>query len=195
MAAETWGVRCVHETTMTLLSLLNSVISVLIGAVLGYFATVRLHKKERVDLQKGAGRALLAEMFTNADRALSLSGTNQPVGFSDTVWFSQSPVISRLLCWKDLAKVVEAYDAGSRLSSDSLSRDSDLLKGLQKNEPIAHRVCVGIAEAFLEAIELLRGQKGLLNADELSDVDARLRRLRDQAKSTRELFDNKGPDG
>ena len=78
MAAETWGVRCVHETTMTLLSLLNSVISVLIGAVLGYFATVRLHKKERVDLQKGAGRALLAEMFTNADRALSLSGTNKP---------------------------------------------------------------------------------------------------------------------
>lgn len=167
-------------------------VGTVLGALLGYLAAGRLHKHDRIELEKGAARALLAEMLTNADRAISLSGTIQPVGFSDSVWVSQSPIISRLLAWKDLKKVVEAYDAGSRLSGESLRRDSMFLRALEKDEPNAHRVCLGVAEAFLNAIELLCGRKGLLNAAELSDLDNRLKQLRGDAASARELF-IKGP--
>jgi hypothetical protein len=86
----------------------------------------------------------------------------QPQPFSDTIWFSQIAVISGLLDWKDLSKIVEAYDAGSRRSADL--RDPKFLAALEKGDPRAHCICLDLAEAFLDTIELMRGQKGLLNA-------------------------------
>jgi hypothetical protein len=154
--------------------------------MLGYFAAVRLHKKDKGELQKGAGRALLAEMLTNADRALSLGGTHQPERLSDTVWFSQSAVISGLLPWNRLAKVVEAYDAGARLSSSV--HNEGFIQFLKKDDRRAHSICLDVAGAFLNAVELIRDQKGILDEGELSDLDKRLKQLRDQEISSRKKW-------
>jgi hypothetical protein len=158
-------------------------VSNIISAALGYFTAVLLHRRDKVGLQKGAGRALLAEIFTNADRALSLSGTHQPEPFSDIVWSNEIAVISGLLRWKDLAEIVQTYDAGERLADDM--RDPRFLDRLARDDPRAQGMCLDLADGFLAAIDILRAQQGLLNRAEFSHVDSRLTKLRDRATAAR----------
>jgi hypothetical protein len=67
-------------------------------------------------------------------------------------------------------------------------RDPKFLAALEKGDPRAHRICLDLAEAFLDTIALMRGQKGLLNATERSHVHSRLNKLRDQAGSARKVL-------
>jgi hypothetical protein len=122
-------------------------------------------------------------MFANADRALSLSGNHQPEPFSDIVWSNEIAVISGLLRWKDLAEIVETYDAGERLADDM--RDPRFLDRLARDDRRAQGMCLDLADGFLAAIDILRAQQGLLNSAEFSHVDSRLTQLRDRVAAAR----------
>jgi hypothetical protein len=161
-------------------------LSTVFDAIVGYVSAILLHKRDKRELQKGADRALMAEMFTNADRVLSASGTHQPQHLSDTVWVSEIAVVSGFLSWEDLTPFVDAYDAASRFSDDI--RDPKFLQALEKDNPVAHRMCLDFAEGILRAIEVLRHQRSLLTAAELSDVDDRLKKIRERAGKIKEFL-------
>jgi hypothetical protein len=65
--------------------------------------------------RKAAGKALLAELFTNLERTLSAAPTSARHDPGDTVWRSQMPLIAKLLRWPKLTTIVHAYDSGFRL--------------------------------------------------------------------------------
>ena len=166
--------------------MLASLLSGLFGAVLGFLGSGYSQWREKRERQRGAGRALLAEMLTNADRAASLSATLQPVSFADAVWLNEIATISQLLPWNDLNKIIDAYDAASRLSSD-IREGSRFLDLLRSPDPSAHSVCLDRAEAFLHAVESLRALKGLLKVAERSALNGRLKALRSQILGSRQL--------
>jgi hypothetical protein len=94
--------------------LLGAVIGGVIGAALGFLGALCIYRRTAKDVQRAAGRALLAEMSTNAERALSAESTRVLHEFWDVAWRSQLPLVSQLLHWPDLKKLVSAYDSGAR---------------------------------------------------------------------------------
>jgi hypothetical protein len=94
--------------------LLGSVIGGLIGAIVGFLGSRRLQRDTEESQRKAAGRAVLAEMFTNADRALSAESTRVLHEFLDAAWRAQLPLVARSLTWPNLKKVVSAYDSAAR---------------------------------------------------------------------------------
>jgi hypothetical protein len=97
-----------------LIGLLGAVIGGLIGAVGGFFGSRRLQRDIEDGQRKAAGRAILAEMFTNVDRALSAESTRVLHQFLDGTWRSQLPPVAQLLNWANLKNLVDAYDAADR---------------------------------------------------------------------------------
>lgn len=94
--------------------LVGAVIGGAIGAALGFLGAFYIYRLTAKDAQRAAGRAVLAEMSTNAERALSAESTRVLHEFWDAAWRSQLPLVSQLLDWPDLKKLVSAYDSGAR---------------------------------------------------------------------------------
>ena len=149
----------------------------LLGAVVGFLGSVFLNWKAERSMRKGAGRAVLMEMLTGADLAVSLLGTAQPHRFPDALWLSQAPHVALALKWQDLDKLVQAYDASSRLSD--CVRDGDFVSRVQQEDRKAVNICLDVAQAFLNAIDALRAI-GLLTRAERESFNKRFEQLRGQ---------------
>src|SRR5215469_12666270 len=83
-----------------------TLVASLVGALCGFFGSVFAQKREHNDARRAAGRAVLAEMFTNADRALSAESTLVLQEFTDFAWRQQLPLVAHLLNWEDLKTLV-----------------------------------------------------------------------------------------
>lgn len=95
-------------------NLSSGLLGAAIGAVLGFLDSVFLNWWNDRQGRKAAGRAVLAEMFANLDRALSAESTRVLHEFLDSAWHTQLPLAAQLLKWPDLKKLVSAYDSASR---------------------------------------------------------------------------------
>ena len=93
----------------------RALISLVFGALAGGFVSLGGIWYWRRQTRKAAGRALLAELFTNLERTMSADTTSAGHDPGDTVWRTQMPLISKLLVWSKLKTVLRAYDAGFRL--------------------------------------------------------------------------------
>jgi hypothetical protein len=89
-------------------NLSSGLIGAAIGAVIGFLGSVLLNWLGEQSRRKAAGRALLAEMFSNVT-ALNYVGDHRPAGYSQNVWETQLPLVAALLDWKDLQIVAEPF--------------------------------------------------------------------------------------
>lgn len=105
-----------------------TLIATLAGAVFGFSGSVYAQRRERADARRAAGRAVLAEMFTNADRALSARSTMVLHEFTDFAWRQQLPLVADLVSWEELKTLVNTYDSAMRAfenAKEIVSRRSD----------------------------------------------------------------------
>ena len=131
--------------------LLLNLTSGLIGAVLGVIGAVCIERWKERQRRMGAGRAVLAELLTNAARALRFKTTGILHSFSDTTWHSQLPLVAQLLPWPDLQKLVLAYDSALRLFENSRALSQEKLFDQKYRNNF-----LGLAKEFRQAIEVLR---------------------------------------
>jgi hypothetical protein len=102
-------------------TLLASLLSGLAGAILGFFGSLYAQRRSAKATQKGAGRALLAEIIGNYE---SLRASERPPeGYSRGVWDAQLPLIAQLLAWNELRLIATPY----ALAAEPLSRVPRLL--------------------------------------------------------------------
>lgn len=158
-------------------NLSSGLLGAVIGSIVGFLGSVFLNWKAERSMRKGAGRAVLMEMLTGADLAVSLLRTAQPHRFPDALWLSQAAHVALALKWQDLDKLVQAYDASSRLSD--YVRDGDFVSSVQQEDRKAVNICLGVAQAFLNAIDALLAID-LLTRAELESFAKRLAQLRGQ---------------
>src|SRR5258706_273274 len=101
--------------------LLSGIIGVLLGTVIGgaiaYLGSARLQHRADKDKRNGAGRAVLAELVTNA---ASLAIYRRNVGehaLSDVVWRTQLPLVAQLLPMEHLDTIIVSYWELSRVQA------------------------------------------------------------------------------
>jgi hypothetical protein len=148
------------QTWNVLLALLGAVIG-LIGVGSGFLGSLYLQRRTDREARRAAGRAVLAEMFANVDRALSAESSLVLHQFSDLVWQQQLPLVAHLLGWNDLRTLVNTYDSASRAFENAKERigvDESQRMGGSANE--LGKVMFGfrdIAKEWLTAIRVLQG--------------------------------------
>jgi hypothetical protein len=185
-------------------------LSTLFGAIVGYVSAILLHKRDTRELQRGAGRALMAEMFTNADHVLStsvsarwaeasraaLQPTLQSLSLQPpSVTLQLQPPLVTLHPPRRLSDTVWVSEIGV-ISGFLYWKDLTLLVDAYDasrfsgdiDNPLVHSMCLECVEGILQAIEVLRRQSGLLNAAELSDVDDRLKKTRERVEHLKEFI-------
>ena len=166
----------------------TSLTSGLIGAVLGFVGALLITWWNNRSRRKAAGRALIAEMFINADRALSAESTDVTHEFFDFVWREQLPLISQLIRWADLKKVVTAYDSSARMFEnaheilerhrfidENIRPTSGLLEARQHELNKIHSGFQSVAAEWLIAMRTLR--KAGSRWRDRRELDADLRKL------------------
>jgi hypothetical protein len=99
---------------MTWDSQIGNLLSGFVGAVVGVIGLLYVQHRTQAEARRAAGRAVLAEMFTNADRALSAKSTLVLHEFTDFAWQQQMPLVAQLLNWVDLKTLVNTYDSAAR---------------------------------------------------------------------------------
>lgn len=152
----------------------------LLGAFIGFAGSVVLYLWDRRARQKGAGRAVLAEMMANARWALNLKGQGLSDGFSDQAWASQLPLIAQFVRWPDLEKLTQAYDSAARLSKQTAG-----LELKDRLNPDWNETALGLAKEFRDAIEglhprVVSSRDFCMFAEQLSDFDTKLKKSQER---------------
>jgi len=184
--------------------LLGSVIGGLIGAIVGFLGSRRLQRDTEETQRKAAGRAVLAEMFTNADRALSAESTRVLHEFLDAAWRAQLPLVAQSLTWPNLKKVVSAYDAAARafenakdetrklddrqraireqpsVMGEELARDRQLAQ-IEKERQKVDAWFRRVASDWAEAMGVLR--TATIDCSERATFDEDLRKIEERLKA------------
>ena len=99
---------------MTWQNLVYNLLSGFVGAIVGVVGLLYVQRDAQAKARRAAGRAVLAEMFTNADRALSASSSLVLHEFTDFAWQQQMPLVAHLLSWQELKILVNTYDSAAR---------------------------------------------------------------------------------
>jgi hypothetical protein len=168
------------------MSLQNPVWNILIGllgglggAAIGVFGSLHIQRRSELQARRAAGRAVLAEMFTNADRALSAETTLVLHDFSDLAWQQQLPLLAHLLNWGDLKTLVNTYDSAARAFENA--KDAMRIEeksSSQASDPEIARVISWFREVAKEWIAAMRIlQSVVLNAEEKRQLDEDIQRL------------------
>ena len=150
------------------------------GAICGFFGAVYAQRRERNDAKRAAGRAVLAEMFTNADRALSARSTLVLHEFTDFAWRQQLPLVADLVSWEDLKTLVNTYDSAMRAfenAKEVIRRRSDSATS-ETYEPNLGRMASwfhDVAEEWVAAMRVL--QKAVLDRQERQRLEGDIERL------------------
>ncbi len=103
----------------------------LIGAIGGFLGSLAVQRRAQKEARIAAGRAVLAEMFANADRALSAKSTFILHEFTDFAWREQLPLVAHLLDWNELRTLVNTYDSAARAFENA----KDVLQSEEKESP------------------------------------------------------------
>lgn len=183
---------------------LVTLLAALAGALIGFFGSLMLQTQAAKREQRAAGRAVLAEMFTNLDRALGAESTRVIHQFLDAAWREQLPLVAKLLKWKELKKILSAYDSGDRgyqnavdvakrlddkelelkktatVMGNELERDKEFALVEQKRRRIDGWFRA-MAQDWLEAMSVLRNAAIDCNEREVFDED--FRKLEERVKS------------
>lgn len=176
----------------------QALVSLVSGGLAGGFVSLGVTWYWQRQARKAAGKALLAELFTNLERTLSAATTSARHDPGDTVWRSQMPLISKLLVWSKLKTVLRAYDAGFRLLDNirdvlteserrpeaSHPQTVEELDRIRKKHKTIESWYIGTAEEWLRAIETV--QPIVLGRRERSEFDSDLEQLKHTLSSYKE---------
>ena len=184
--------------------ILTTLLGGLAGGYLGYWGALRVQRIEDQERGKAAARAVLAEMFTNVDRALSAESTRVLHQFLNAAWRQQLPLVAKTLCWADLKKLVNAYDGAERAyenAVEGLRQSNDAERRLIEQPPPTgvekphewieadRRKIDGwfrvVASDWVGAMRLLRNVA--MGCDERSNFDEDLRKIEERLKSAEAL--------
>lgn len=145
-----------------------------IGALAGFVGSVFLNWRIARQTRRAAARAVLAEMFTNAERALGAESTLVIHEFFDTAWRTQLPLVAALLRWSDLKTLVRAYDGAARAYTNS-----DPITTMTQPAAVG-RWFLTVAEEWTRAVQVLLPkairwrERARFNRD-LQDIQQRLK--------------------
>ena len=157
------------------------VVSALLGAAIGGLFSLGLYLRAQSEARRAAGRAVLAEMFTNADRALSAKTTLVLHEFTDFAWQQQLPLLAHLLNWDDLKTLVNTYDSAARAFENA--RDVIRQGERESEDPPRSDRDFGrisswfqdIAREWITAMRIL--QRVVLNKAEWAQLDEDIKKL------------------
>jgi hypothetical protein len=140
-----------------------------------------VQKNAQAEERKAAGRAVLAEMFTNADRALSAKSTFVLHEFTDFAWQQQLPLVAQLLSWKDLKTLVNTYDSAARAfenARDVMQKREQESEGRPREDREFDRVSSwfrDVAKEWIVAMRIL--QTTVLSGKERKQLDEDISKL------------------
>lgn len=189
-------------------NLSSGLLGAAIGSVLGFLGSVYLNWRSDRQGRKAASRAVLAEMFTNLDRAMSAESTRVLHEFLDSAWRTQLPLVAQLLKWPDLKKIVTGYDGASRgyeNAQDEIRKLDDKQRNLRAQPPVMgeeierERQFAGIenernkidgwfralADEWITAIHIVRDLA--VERDERKVFDEDLHKLEERLKAAKAL--------
>jgi hypothetical protein len=151
-----------------------------VGAFLAFFGTVYAQRSERNAARRAAGRAVLAEMFTNADRALSAESTLVLHEFTDFAWRQQLPLVADLISWEDLKVLVNTYDSATRAfeNAKEVVRNRSGRDDAEAYEPNFGRMASWFHDVAAEWVAAMRVlQKTVLDRNERQKLDEDIKKL------------------
>lgn len=160
----------------------------MIGSALGFIGSAFLHWRNGQRNRRAAARAVLAEMFANADRALSAESTFVFHEFLDGAWRTQLPLVAEFLSWPNLKTLVNAYDAAARAYENArdelpkIERENQLTA--QRSEQSRKRICgwfLTVAGEWVKAMRALRSDA--IRCRDRQGFDDDLRKIEDRLAS------------
>jgi hypothetical protein len=161
--------------------LLSGFFGAILAVILSYFGALQLQRREQRSRQRGAGRALVAELETNRRAVEKLARDLSPakalsdsaVSYSDGVWREQLPLVAQLLDWNQLQMAARGYFLWPGLcatleatSWSAVRTVQDVDTNRERHERIRSELN-SLAEAFRQASEVVA--KRVLNARELEE--------------------------
>ena len=160
-----------HQSVGVRHDMLANLLSGLIGAIIGFLALIwgQWHQESRRKI--GAGRAVLAELVMNAERAIDAQATTVHHDLMDLAWRSQLPLLSLRLKWNETRLMVSTYDGAVRLNEMVRNlKDEDIRK------PRVRENFLEMAADFLRTSEMLFGK--VLRGSDRCEFRGQLEKLR-----------------
>ncbi len=160
-----------------------------IGALLGAFGALLVQKSAQAEARQAAGRAVLAEMFTNADRALSAKSSLVLHEFTAFAWQQQLSLVAQSLNWEQLKILVNTYDSAARAfenakeviqenASEVIRQGKNESAAAQGDEAQFRRISSWFEEVAEEWIAAMRTlQSVVLNKRERRQLDEDIKKL------------------
>jgi hypothetical protein len=169
---------------MTWQNIVANLLSGFVGAVVGVIGLLYVQRVAQSAARRAAGRAVLAEMFTNADRALSARSTLVLHEFTDFAWQQQMPLVAQLLNWNDLKILVNTYDSAARAfenARDVIRQGEQEEAGTAAEERDFGRIASWFSEIAQEWIVAMRIlQRAVLDGSERGQLDNDIAKLEEQ---------------
>jgi hypothetical protein len=168
-------------------NLLSAVVGALVGSVATFFwvrhlqeQTQKNQKQTENNQRRAAGRAVLAEMMTNANSAVRMKGQGLNKAIPDVAWQSELHLIAQLVPLPSLRKIGRAYD-----SARSIYESIASLTIQQRLDPKWNVAAVMLATEFRDAIEVL--YRETLEEEEVSEFLSNFSKLNDGLKEAQEI--------
>jgi hypothetical protein len=176
-------------------NLTSGLVGAVIGAIAGFLGSVLLNWLGARLNRRAAARAVLAEMWANADRALSAESTSAIAlhEFWSGAWRTQLPWVAAFLRWPDLKILVSAYDSAERAYENA----RDVLAKLELESQIAEerleqrrkKVCfwfLAVADEWLKAMRVLR-RAAICRWRERREFDGDIQKIEQRLNSAKAL--------
>jgi hypothetical protein len=161
-----------------------------IGAILGFLGSVFLNCRTIRRNRREAARAVLAEMFTNADRALSAdaASTFHFHEFLDRAWQTQLPLVAASLRWPNLKTLVIAYDSAARAyeNAQEVPKLAEESKNEERKEQIRKNVdswFLDVGDAWVKAMYTLK--RAATGWRERRQIEADIQKIERRLKAKR----------
>jgi len=176
-------------------NLTSGLVGAVIGAIAGFVGSVLLNWRTTRQTQRAAARAVLAEMFTNADRALSAESTLVFHEFLDGAWRTQLPLVAELLRWPDLKILVNAYDSAARAYENArgelpmIERETQIVGSAFSVQRRREKVCswfLAVADEWVKAMRLLR--PSAIRRRERGGFDGDIQKIEQRLNSAKALY-------
>ncbi len=165
-------------------NIVSNLLSGFLGAVVGVIGLRSVQRRAQAEARRAAGRAVLAEMFTNADRALSARSTLVLHEFTDFAWQQQMPMVAHLLTWHDLKILVNTYDSAARAfenAKDVMNQGEREASTAVSEDREFGRITswfTDVANEWIAAMRILRST--VLDRTEQRQLDEDIKRLEGQ---------------
>ena len=167
-----------------------------IGAIAGFLGSMLLNWRGTQLNRRAAARAVLAEMWANADRALSAESTSAAAlhEFWSGAWRTQLPWVAAFLRWPDLKILVSAYESAERAYENA----RDMLAKPERESQIAEERLeqrrkkvsfwfLAVADEWLKAMRVLR-RAAICRRRERREFDDDIQQIEQRLNSAKTLY-------